>query len=92
MIPTVGFNMRKVSKGNVTIKVSVVWESMGKTLPRTLSKLKEQLLFYYVVTGTHNWVCPIYNHLLAVDSALDLSLSISLSLSLSPSLPLLVFF
>lgn len=28
MIPTVGFNMRKVSKGNVTIKVSwlATWE------------------------------------------------------------------
>lgn len=25
MIPTVGFNMRKVTKGNVTIKVGNIW-------------------------------------------------------------------
>ena len=27
MIPTVGFNMRKVSKGNVTIKVHIICDS-----------------------------------------------------------------
>lgn len=33
MIPTVGFNMRKVTKGNVTIKVGVTILMQGVSIP-----------------------------------------------------------
>ena len=39
MIPTVGFNMRKVTKGNVTIKVSVAWLSVINSFPHPTIQL-----------------------------------------------------
>lgn len=45
MIPTVGFNMRKITKGNVTIKVSIVvyhlpyWDSYGVSFSYGISEV-----------------------------------------------------
>ena len=38
MIPTVGFNMRKITKGNVTIKVCVQNQSINQPINRTVSE------------------------------------------------------
>ena len=47
MIPTVGFNMRKITKGNVTIKL---WDIGGQVSPQLLNNSQQinlRLLFNY---------------------------------------------
>lgn len=47
MIPTVGFNMRKVSKGNVTIKV--FFPSLVVTLNQSSLSIKENMIMQLLI-------------------------------------------
>ena len=45
MIPTVGFNMRKITKGNVTIKLWDIGGQVSHQLPNNSQQTKLRLLF-----------------------------------------------
>ena len=49
MIPTVGFNMRKITKGNVTIKLWDIGGQVCKHLKFPFTPLNQNILHFIVV-------------------------------------------